>query len=68
MKRLVSLTELAGSLIGFLWLFGPPAWQEVGRGVTIALLVVLGIAGGSGVALIYIVVRSQVQPPYTWKV
>lgn len=59
--------ETVGSILGFALLFGPPAWQEVNRGVTSALLVVLIVAGGFGLFLLTAIIRSQLEPPYEEK-
>lgn len=65
LKRLWAVVEVLGTLIGFLWLFGPPAWQPVNRGVTTALLVLVLLIGGFGAYLIVAIVVSQRQPPYS---
>ena len=62
MKRLRNLIEWAGSIIGFLLLFGGP--PEMATGLRIALLAVLGVALVVGVILLVIVVQSVRQPPY----
>lgn len=64
MKRLRDLIEWGGSLLGLLWLFGPPSWQPINRGTTIALAVVLllVLAFVAGVAIRILV--DQRRPPY----
>jgi hypothetical protein len=64
MRRLWSLIETTGSILGLAILFGPPAWQPINRGVTIVLGIVLIIAGVSGVTVLILIARAQAQPPY----
>jgi hypothetical protein len=67
-KRFLALVETFGSLLGFLVLFGPPAWSEVNRGVTIALLCTVGIAGAFGVVLLIKIASSQREKPYEQRI
>jgi hypothetical protein len=68
MKRFLALVETFGSLLGFAVLFGPPAWSEVNRGVTIALLVTLGISAFFGLGLLWKIALAQREPPYEQRV
>jgi hypothetical protein len=64
LKRAWTVFELLGSLLGFVWLIGPPAWQEIPRGVTEALLIVVGLCGIVGAGLLLHLAHNQRQPPY----
>lgn len=64
LKRLWSIIEIIGTLLGFLLLMGPPSWQGASRGITIVLFAVLILAGGIGAILLIIVVQSRRQPSY----
>ena len=64
MKRAWAVIEVFGTLLGFFWLFAPPAWQEVNRGVTIALLVVLALCALASLGLIIHLIIDQRKPPY----
>ena len=64
MKRLETVLSIVGSILGFIWMLGPPSFQVIGRGIFIALLVVLGIAGAAGIIILYLVAKSQLAPPY----
>lgn len=64
MKKVWSFIEAVGSILGFALLLGPPAFQDINRGVTIALLVTLAIAGGFGAFLMAAIVKSQREPSY----
>jgi hypothetical protein len=63
-SRVLFYLELASTCAGFLVLLGPPAWQEVNRGVTYALLITLGIAAIAGLFLVGHLYRNQRQAPY----
>lgn len=63
-KRIWSLIEIIGTLLGFLLLFGPPSWNGVNRGITIALAIVCAFALSVGIAFLVIVIQSIRQPPY----
>jgi hypothetical protein len=62
-RRLVSFIEIIGTFIGWLLLFGPPSWQGVSRGVTITLVITIIISLVSGLAILVLVIRSQMEPP-----
>jgi hypothetical protein len=57
--------EIATSLLGFIWLFGPAAWQTVNRTVTLWLLTaLLVILIAIAIFFLVIVIQSIRQPPY----
>lgn len=64
MKKLWAIIEVFGTLLGFFWLFAPPAWQEVNRGVTITLLVVLVLCALASLGLIIYIIIDQRKPVY----
>jgi len=63
-KRLWSLIEIIGTLLGFLLLFGPPSLNGVNEGIKIILAIFVTIALGAGIGFLVIVVQSIKQPPY----
>lgn len=63
-KRFGSLLETIGSLIGFVWLLGPPSWQDINRGTTIALLFVLFLTAITALILSIHLYHNQNKAPY----
>jgi hypothetical protein len=57
--------EVAGSLAGLFWLFAPDSLREIPQGITIVLLVLLSILGVFGAVVVAVIVRSQLEPPYS---
>lgn len=64
MKRIRDLVEWGGSFLGLLWLFGPPSWQPINRGTTIALAIVLAIVVGFAIGVAVHCFHNQRRPPY----
>lgn len=64
MKRVDSILSIIGALAGFLLLLGPPAWQEVNRAITYAILITLLIALIAAGIISIRIYLDQRRPPY----
>lgn len=64
LRRALFYLELVSCLAGFGVLFGPPAWQDINRGVTYGLLITLIVAAVSGAVLVGHLYSNQRQAPY----
>jgi uncharacterized membrane-anchored protein len=64
MKKIIGIIEGMGSIIGFIILLGPNAWQEANRSITTGIVVVLILAGIAGLSLLVLLAYNQARPTY----